>query len=80
MKLGLGISDEGITIPTGDPELLMLAEHVIEQLNSICKINLPYFFNYPRFFKAIRIFVERGNVNKVKEISRRIDENLIDDL
>ena len=71
-KLSKNIDHE--PVPTGDPALLNLTDYVIRQLNDICGLKLPKLFNYPKYFRAIHIFVERGNVNEVKRISHDFDD------
>ena len=73
------MNDDSEIIITGDPALLMLTSYVIRQLENICGINLPHLFDYPRYFRVIRIFVERGNVDEVKRISRDMDDYMLDE-
>lgn len=52
-----------------DTELFELANYVVKRLNSICDIELSRIVIYPKYFKAIRIFAERGDISEVKRIS-----------
>ena len=78
MRVNFNQTIEGAIIAVGDPGRIALAEHVIEKLNHVCGTEVPKLIIYPKFFKAIRFFVERGNIDKVKEISRGIGPYLID--
>ena len=79
MEVDFHQTREGEIVPIGDPKDLRLAEYVIEQLNSICKIKLPHVFKYKLYFRTIHIFVRRGNVNQVKKITRDFDDFYVED-
>lgn len=65
-----GASDDSyIDFLEKDTEHFELAIYVINRLNSICNIDLPELIIYPKFFRAIRIFVERGDIDEIKRIS-----------